>query len=607
MIVISGKKSNVEQARERVQSIQNELINVVQVDMIIPAKFHNPIIGARGRQIRQISEECGGVQIKFPLEGSGSDKVSIHGPRDCALKAKQALFELSKEMQDNSYTEEINARPEHHKFLIGKSGGNIKKIRDSTGARIFFPSEKDGASETIVITGKKEAVIEAKKELSTLIKELEKIVEDEVAVDPKHHKHFIARRAAFLRQIGEEFGGVQASLPRNSDKITLKGAKEFVSRAKQRIIDEIERLDSLVSIEVTIDQVHHRAIMGSKGNNVKAIQAAHNVQIKFPDHRTSENATSKVNGGDHISTGGGGSSSEKQNGDANAPATHSDDASSEVSDVSTPRRQRKDVIIITGRPENCESAKVALQALIPIEVEVQVPYDYHRFIIGAKGKDVRELMDTFDVNIVVPHSSEQKDSIKLTGTRENTSKAAEAIESRVKQLDQEKEDREARSFKIELHVDPAIHPKIIGKKGATISKIRGKHDVQIQFPERNSSNGEVDQTLITITGYENKATAARDEIMKLVGNIQSLITRTITIDARVHPRLIGQRGKNIRKIMDKFSVDIRFPRTGTSDPNVVTIIGQDADVDAAADHLKNLEDEYVSLPDSSFCFSFFSS
>ncbi len=54
---------------------------------------------------------------------------------------------------------------------------------------------------------------------------------------------------------------------------------------------------------------------------------------------------------------------------------------------------------IIGRQDRCEAAKAALIALIPVVVEVPVPYDLHRFIIGAKGKDVREMMTTFDVNI----------------------------------------------------------------------------------------------------------------------------------------------------------------------------------------------------------------
>lgn len=38
-------------------------------------------------------------------------------------------------------------------------------------------------------------------------------------------------------------------------------------------------------------------------------------------------------------------------------------------------------------------------ALVPVTAEVSVPFDLHRFIIGQKGKDVREMMTTFDVNI----------------------------------------------------------------------------------------------------------------------------------------------------------------------------------------------------------------
>lgn len=66
------------------------------------------------------------------------------------------------------------------------------------------------------------------------------------------------------------------------------------------------------------------------------------------------------------------------------------------------------------------------------------------------------------------------------------------------------------------------------------------------------------------------------------------------IDARVHSRLIGSRGWSIRKIMDEFRVEIRFPKTGASNPNLVSVIGSEDAVFNAKDHLLNLEEEYVS-------------
>ena len=272
-----------------------------------------------------------------------------------------------------------------------------------------------------------------------------------------------------------------------------------------------------------------------------------------------------------------------------------------MSDTSTPKRgagRASDVITISGRPDDCEAAKNALLSLIPVDVEVQVPYDYHRFIIGQKGKDVRELMERFDVAVSVPPPNEKRDSIRITGAAEKANAARDAILSRVKQLEDEKQEREARSFRVELHVDPAVHPKIIGRKGAVVSKIRTKYDVQIQFPERNATQNGVskpqDQTLITVIGYEDKALAAKEEIMSLVKDLESVVSREVRVDARVHPRLIGARGKSIRRVMEQFKVDVRFARSSDPDPNVIVISGREGDVDAAKDHILTLEEEYVS-------------
>lgn len=66
-----------------------------------------------------------------------------------------------------------------------------------------------------------------------------------MVVDPKHHRHFVIRRGQVLREIADEYGGVMVSFPRSgtqSDKVTLKGAKDCVEAAKKRIQEIIEDL-----------------------------------------------------------------------------------------------------------------------------------------------------------------------------------------------------------------------------------------------------------------------------------------------------------------------------------------------------------------------------
>ena len=63
-----------------------------------------------------------------------------------------------------------------------------------------------------------------------------------------------------------------------------------------------------------------------------------------------------------------------------------------------------------------------------------------------------------------------------------------------------------------MDIDPKYHPKIIGRKGLVIKKIREEHGVRIQFPERGDDN----QSQILIHGYEQSAQDAKEEILKLV-------------------------------------------------------------------------------------------
>ncbi|XP_078389931.1 vigilin isoform X3 [Cetorhinus maximus] len=492
VILITGKKANCEAARDRILSIQRELANIKEVDVLIPAKLHNSLIGAKGRLVRSLMEDCGGVHIHFPSEGSGSDKVTIRGPVEEVEKARKQLLQLAEE-KDN-------------------------------------------------------------------------VIEDLMIVDPKYHRHFVARRGQVLREIAEEYGGVTVSFPRTgvqSDRVMLKGAKDCVEAAKRRIQEIIGDLEAQVTLECVIPQRFHRAVMGLKGSKVQQITRDYDVQIKFPE-RDENQAGPDLH--------------PQENGDLNSDLREVEHA---------PRKC--DIIVISGRKEKCEAAREALLALVPVTVDVEVPFDLHRYIIGQKGSGIRKMMEEYEVNIAVPPPEQQSDVIKITGLTANLERARAGILERVRELQAEQEDRALRGFKLTMSVDPKYHPKIIGRKGAVISQIRKDHDVNIQFPDKGDEN----QDMITITGYERNAESAKDAIMKIVADLEEMVSEDINLDHRVHARIIGGRGKAIRKIMEEFKVDIRFPPPGSDDPNRVTVTGLPEHVDNAIDHLLNLEEEYM--------------
>ncbi|XP_075968482.1 vigilin isoform X2 [Anarhichas minor] len=563
MIVITGKKSYCEAARDRILAIQRELANIKETEVAIPARLHNSLIGSKGCLVRSIMEDCGGVHIHFPSEGSGSDKVTIRGPVGEVEKAKKQLLQLAEEKQVNNFTAELQAKPEYHKFLIGRGGANIRRVRDKTGARIIFPSPDDTEQELITIVGKEEAVRQAQKELECLVKNLDDVVEDNMVVDVRHHRHFVCRRGQVLRELAEEYGGVAVSFPRtgaNSQRVTLKGAKDCVEAAKKCIQEIIEDLESQVSVEVAIPQRYHRAIMGPKGCRIQLITREHEVQIKFPEREDS--------------TAG-----------QEAPPQENGEVSPEAEFVA----RKCDIITIAGRVEKCELAKAALLALVPITEDVEVSYELHRYIIGQKGSGIRKMMEEYEVNIWVPQPEKQLDVIKVTGLVANMERAKQGLLDRVKELQAEQADRALRSFKVTMSVDPKFHPKIIGRKGAVISQIRKDHDVSIQFPDK----GDEQQDLIVISGYERNAEEASRAIQQLVAEWQEMVSQDVHLDPRTHARIIGARGKAIRKLMEEFKVDIRFPQPGSDEPDKVTVTGLPETVDNAIDHLLNLEEEYM--------------
>ncbi|KAI5637986.1 KH domain-containing protein [Phthorimaea operculella] len=188
---------------------------------------------------------------------------------------------------------------------------------------------------------------------------------------------------------------------------------------------------------------------------------------------------------------------------------------------------------------------------------------------------------------VLPPNDDPSDIVKVTGTPTNVEKAKQALTEKISEMEKEKEDRLLRSYELKFKVDPEYHPLVIGKGGAVITKIRTDFGVNINLPKR----GEPDDDIITVQGYEDKAHQAKDAIMAIVHQLDNQYREEVDIDPRVHRRLIGLRGKNIRRIMDEYKVDIRFPKN--QDDSLVIIAGDEDNVLDAKEHLLNLAEEYL--------------
>uniref|UniRef100_A0A663LT46 Vigilin n=1 Tax=Athene cunicularia TaxID=194338 RepID=A0A663LT46_ATHCN len=642
-VILRGEPEKLGQALTEVYAKANSF-TVSSVSA--PSWLHRFIIGKKGQNLAKITQQMPKVHIEFT---EGEDKITLEGPTEDVNVAQEQIEVMVKDLINRMDYAEINVDHKFHRHLIGKNGANINRIKDLYKVSVRIPPDNE-KSNLIRIEGDPQGVQQAKKELLELASRMENERTKDLIIEQKFHRTIIGQKGERIREIREKFPEVIINFPdpaHKSDIVQLRGPKNEVEKCTkymQKMVADL--VENSFSISVPIFKQFHKNIIGKGGANIKKVRELAYLQCSVWSLSALEALIKNLVGASYFFNflayrcrklqGVGvedllvlkpyaalhGSSERspllslvgencllctllglcafntrlfmlpapvaepavQENGEDGGEGKDGKDA-----DPSSPKKC--DIIIISGRREKCEAAKEALQALVPVTIEVEVPFDLHRYIIGQKGSGIRKMMDEFEVNIQVPAPELQSDIITITGLATNLDRAKVGLLERVKELQAEQEDRALRSFKLTVTVDPKYHPKIIGRKGAVITQIRTEHEVNIQFPDKDDETQAQDQ--ITITGYEKNAEAARDAIMKIVGELEQMVSEDVTLDHRVHARIIGARGKAIRKIMDEFKVDIRFPQSGAPDPNCVTVTGLPENVEEAIDHILNLEEEYL--------------
>ena len=88
---------------------------------------------------------------------------------------------------------------------------------------------------------------------------------------------------------------------------------------------------------------------------------------------------------------------------------------------------------------------------------------------------------------------------------------------------------------MEVSIPSSYHPKIIGRKGQVIQKIRTDHGVQIQFPPVDATDSESDK--IILTGYEHNCEAGKEAILKIVRELVTILVLSLFCPSAIKTNL----------------------------------------------------------------------
>ncbi|XP_074686511.1 protein bicaudal C homolog 1 isoform X4 [Strix aluco] len=178
-IKVSGKKENVKEAKEKIMSVLDTKSNRVTLKMDVSHTEHSHVIGKGGNNIKKVMEETG-CHIHFPdsnrnNQAEKSNQVSIAGQPAGVESARVRIREGTAMLLEHlagslasaiPVSTQLDIAAQHHLFMMGRNGSNIKHIMQRTGAQIHFPDPSNPQKKsTVYLQGTIESVCLARQYL----------------------------------------------------------------------------------------------------------------------------------------------------------------------------------------------------------------------------------------------------------------------------------------------------------------------------------------------------------------------------------------------------------------------------------------------------------
>ena len=148
-------------------------------------------------------------------------------------------------------------------------------------------------------------------------------------------------------------------------------------------------------------------------------------------------------------------------------------------------------------------------------MNINIPKDHHRFILGKGGAKLQDLEKRTATKITIPKSSDNSDAINISGPKEGIEKALHEI--RIISDEQSKQ-----AFEV-LQIPKAYHPFINGPNGERVKKLIAEHpNVRVNIPPPSVMKDE-----LSVAGEKEGVTKVVDQIQKIFKEMVSTSGRVL--------------------------------------------------------------------------------
>eukprot|EP01110_Echinostelium_bisporum_P000574 TRINITY_DN1139_c2_g1_i1.p1 TRINITY_DN1139_c2_g1~~TRINITY_DN1139_c2_g1_i1.p1 ORF type:complete len:394 (+),score=143.14 TRINITY_DN1139_c2_g1_i1:84-1265(+) len=166
-VTIKGRQEAIDKAKKLIESSLSDEVEAkadgkTSVKFPVPKDKHKAIIGREGATIKRIREEAD-VEVIVPKPEDPDTNITIRGDAD-GIDAAIKMIQAETARNVTKY----HVPKDKHRFIIGKAGATINKIRDETKVEITVPKPDDPDS-NITIKGEQQQIDAA---IKMILKEL---------------------------------------------------------------------------------------------------------------------------------------------------------------------------------------------------------------------------------------------------------------------------------------------------------------------------------------------------------------------------------------------------------------------------------------------------
>ncbi|KAK9364141.1 hypothetical protein V1504DRAFT_443706 [Lipomyces starkeyi] len=484
--------------------------------------------------------------------------ITISGERNAVHEIKAKIEESLQELQRSYGTANTSIPKRQHRFIVGEKGKTLQDIFDITGCVVKVPPAED-PSDIVTLVGPRARIGEA---ISLAMTKANSIILERIDISKAHgknrgHARDITRYFQSARRLHdiERNNDVQISLPSSKelfDESILEVAydiagktNESVKKARKEVVDLVNSIPPVwVAHLGGIDPLLHRHMIGYKGRNLQKVKEQFGIETLMPD---------------------------ETDGASDIVLIYEGKESGEFGPDESEIRSGLDSAIKFFEDIRTKQADLVTKVLT-------IPAMKHKFIIGPKRSTINALSGPessvyiqLGPNKDRPSQSHDitEDSVIIRGPAAEVDNVAKKIEEIVEEASNQEI---LNSFSVKFDFPTKFSSQLIGKGGSNISKYREELGVKIDLD---------DEGTVTIKGIKSNVLETQARIEALAARLADEVVLTLKVPIEHHSALIGQKGKFVKRLEERYDVRVNFPRSEESE-NV-----------EASDILLNNKDEIV--------------